>query len=171
MVLSAGAVMLLVVGSGYLYPTYMLWCENRDARRAEQAREQAPDQIRHLAAQARHDAWAMRSYRIDTTQHEGRLLDQLSHTCRRYGVTLAALSRGEPSVHAGYRVQMRVAKLRGSFRNLVQAVYSLEYEHPIGRLASVRFALEEDRRQRRQFLFAYLYLQSITGEVHDTTTK
>ncbi len=166
LLLGGTAAWLVLVGMGYLWPTFVLWRSNREQVQSLVALQRAPEQLKQLTAQAQADAWLMRSYRIDTTRHEGEMLDQLSRTSRRYGVTLAALSRGEPTTHAGYQVQLRVAKLRGSFRNLVQAVYSLEYEHPVGRLSSVRFALEEDRKQRRHFLFAYLYLQSITRESH-----
>ena len=166
LLLGGGAVWLLIVVVGYLRPTFELWRSNRAQTQSLATLQRAPEQLRQLTAQAQADAWLMRSYRIDTTRHEGEMLDQISRTGRRYGVTLAAHSRGESTTHAGYQVHLRVAKLRGSFRNLVQAVYSLEYEHPVGRLSSVHFALEEDRKQRRQFLFAYLYIQSITRESH-----
>lgn len=166
LLLGGGAVWLAIVAVSYLGPTFKLWRANGEQAHALVDLQRAPEELRQLQTQAQADAWLMRSYRIDTTRHEGEMLDQLSRTARRFDVTLAALSRGEPTTHAGYQVQLRVAKLRGSFRNLVQAVYCLEYEHPVGRLSSVRFALEEDRKQRRQFLFAYLYLQSITREAH-----
>jgi hypothetical protein len=166
-ILGVGLLLLVVVLSGYLGPTVSLWRANARQRQAVVAVQRAPAQLQQLTAQAQADTWRMRSYRIDTTQHEGQLLNQLSRTCRQQGVTLAALGRGEPATHAGYRVELRVAKLRGPFHNLVRAVYALEYEHPVGRLASVRFVLEEDRKQRRSFLFAYLYLQSITREAHE----
>ena len=164
LLLGGGLLWLTIVFVGYLMPTFALWRSNQAQVQALIALQQAPEQMKQLTAQARADAWLMRSYRIDTTRHEGEMLDQLSRTAQRYSVTLASLSHGEPTTHAGYQVQLRVAKLRGSFRNLVQAIYSLEYEHPVGRLSSVRFVLEEDRKQRRYFLFAYLYLQSITRE-------
>ena len=157
-------IMLLVVGLFYLAPTLTAWQDNRQRRQALTDLARAPVQIQQFAEQARADTWLMRSYRIDTTRHESRMLNQLSGISRRYGVTLAALSLEAPTVHAGYRVQTRIAKLRGAFPGLVKAVYELEYQQPVGRLASVRFLLEEDRKQRRSFLVAYLYLQSITQE-------
>ena len=168
LVLGGGLLFLGIVGAGYLWPTYSLWRRNVAQAQALVDLQRAPEQLRQLTAQARADAWLMRSYRLDTTRQEGYLLNQLSQTSRRYGVTLAALSRGATITHAGYQIQTRVAKLRGPFRGLVQAVHSLEYEQPVGRLASVRFVVEEDRKQRRDFLFAYLYLQSISREVHET---
>lgn len=167
LVLGGGLLFLVIVGVGYLLPTFELWRSNQAQAQALLDLQRAPEQLRQLTAQARADAWLMRSYRIDTARQEGFLLNQLSQTARRYGVTLAALSRGATLTHAGYQVQTRIAKLRGPFRGLVQAVHSLEYERPVGRLASVRFVVEEDRQQRRDFLFAYLYLQSISREVHE----
>ncbi|GAB3879793.1 hypothetical protein GCM10028824_43870 [Hymenobacter segetis] len=167
LVLGAGLLFFVIVCAGYLQPTFALWRSNVAQAQALVELQRAPEQLQQLTAQARADAWLMRGYRIDTTRQEGYLLNQLSQTARQYGVTLAALSRGATLNHAGYQVQTRIAKLRGPFRGLVQAVHSLEYERPVGRLASVRFVVEEDRKQRRDFLFAYLYLQSISREVHE----
>lgn len=165
--LALGSVgLLLLIGFGYLRPTLLLWQTTQQQQQALVELQTAPRRLQTLTAQARADAWHMRSYRLDTTRQEGYMLNQLSRTCAHHGVTLAAWSRGESTTQAGYRVDMQVAKLRGSYRELVQTIYELEYEQPLGRLASVRFALEEDRRQRRSFLFAYLYLQSITSEAH-----
>ena len=168
-VLGVGLLFLGIVWNGYIQPTIALWQRNQQQANAIAEVRSAPQRLQQLTAQARADTWLMRSYRIDTTQHEGELLNQLSQTCRESGATLASLSRGTPTTHTGYRVEMRIAKLRGTFRALVQAVYALEYEHPVGRLSSVRFVVEEDRKQRRNFLFAYLYLQSITRETHAHT--
>jgi hypothetical protein len=161
---SAG--LLVVIALGYLWPTWDLWQANRQQEQALTELATAPVRLQVLSAQVAADGQRLRGYRLDTTRQEGYMLNQLSQTCARHGVTLAGWSRGETSTQAGYRLNLQLAKLRGPYRSLVQTIYELEYEHPLGRLASVRFALEEDRRQRRSFLYAYLYLQSITSEEH-----
>lgn len=158
--------LLLLISLGYVRPTWLLWQQTRRQQQALAELKTAPDRLRLLTARAQADAWQMRSYRLDTTRQEGYMLNQLSQTCTRHGVSLAAWSRGESTAQVGYRIDLQVAKLRGPYKALVQTLYELEYEHPLGRLASVRFVLEEDRRQRRSFLVAYLYLQSITNETH-----
>ena len=163
--LGSGALLLLIC-LGYLRPTCQLWLTTQQQQQALTELATAPGHLRALTAQAQADAWQMRSYRLDTARQEGYMLNQLSQTCAHHGVTLAAWSRGESTTQASYRIDLQIAKLRGPYPALVQTIYELEYEHPLGRLASVRFALEEDHRQRRSFLFAYLYLQSITRETH-----
>lgn len=167
LLLVGSAIVFGFVGAFYLLPTLEAWQENSQRQQVLTDLRQAPAQIRYLSRQARADTWRMRSYRVDTTQQESQMLNQLSRISRRYGVTLAALSLGEPTTHAGYRIQTRIAKFRGKFPDLVRAIYELEYQQPVGRLASVRLLLEEDRKQRRSFLVAYLYLQSITQELPD----
>jgi hypothetical protein len=165
LLLGSGA-LLLVITLGYLRPTWELWQETRQQEQALAELRTAPARLQALTTQVAADAERLRGYRLDTARQEGYMLNQLSQTCARHGVTLAGWSRGEATTQAGYRLNLQLAKLRGPYRALVQTVYELEYEHPLGRLASVRFALEEDRRQRRSFLYAYLYLQSITSEEH-----
>lgn len=161
-------VLLLLIGLGYLLPTWLLWQQTQAQQQALAELKNASGLLRTLTTRAQADDWQMRAYRLDTTRQEGYMLNQLSQTCAHYGVTLAAWSRGESTVQAGYRIDLQVAKLRGPYKALVQTLYELEYEHPLGRLASVRFVLEEDRRQQRSVLVAYLYLQSITNETYAT---
>jgi hypothetical protein len=162
--LLGSAVLLLFIGAGYLRPTWELWQAATQQQQALAELRTAPARLQALSAQATADAQRLRAYRLDTTRQEGYMLNQLSQTCARHGVTLAGWSRGGATTQAGYRLHLQQAKLRGTYPALVQTAYELEYEHPLGRLASVRFALEEDRHQRRSFLYAYLYLQSITRE-------
>ena len=164
LLLLGSAGLLLFIGLGYLRPTWALWQATGQQQQALSELRTAPARLQALTAQATADEQRLRSYRLDTTRQEGYMLNQLSQTCARHGVTLAGWSRGGATTQAGYRLQLQLAKLRGPYQALVETAYELEYEHPLGRLASVRFALEEDRRQRRSFLHAYLYLQSITRE-------
>jgi hypothetical protein len=156
--------LLFIIALGYLWPTWQLWQANRQQQQALAELATAPARLQALSTQVASDGERLRGYRLDTARQEGYMLNQLSQTCARHGVTLAGWSRGEATIQAGYRLNLQLAKLRGPYRSLVQTIYELEYEHPLGRLASVRFALEEDRHQRRTFLYAYLYLQSITSE-------
>jgi hypothetical protein len=166
LLLLGSAGLLLVIALNYMWPTWELWQANQQQQLALAELVTAPTRLQDLSAQVAADGERLRGYRLDTIRQEGYMLNQLSQTCAHHGVTLAGWSRGEVTTQAGYRLNLQLAKLRGPYRLLVQTIYELEYEHPLGRLASVRFALEEDRRQRRSFLYVYLYLQSITREEH-----
>ena len=147
-----------------IQPTLDLWTSTNQKTTALGEIQQAPRVMRQLQAQARQYEQVMRSFGNTSTRQEGYALDELTSACQRHRVMLASLSPGERSLRNGYQVETRVAKLRGSFHGLVQVLYELEYQRSIGRLSSVRFALEEDRKQHRNFLFAYLYLQNISSE-------
>ena len=165
--------LLLLTGAGLLLaylvairPTLALYEANTQQRQALDQLRHAPTQTRQLQSQAAHLTWLLRSFSRDSAHQDGDALNQLTRACRQYRVTLASLSPGERTHLNGYTLETRVAKLRGGFRGLAQVVYALEYRQPVGRLSSVRFALEEDRRQRRSFLYAYLYLQTISSQQH-----
>ncbi len=164
LLLLGSTILLLVIVGGYLRPTWELWQQTHAQQQTLAELRTAPAQLRALTAQAQVDEQRLRGYRLDTTRQEGYMLNQLSQTCARHGVVLAGWSRGAATTQTGYRLHLQLARLRGPYQALVQTIYELEYEHPLGRLASVRFALEEDRRQRQSYLYAYLYLQSITRE-------
>ncbi|MBO0360816.1 hypothetical protein J0X19_22845 [Hymenobacter sp. BT186] len=146
-----------------LRPTLDLLQLNRQQLSDSRQLQQAPQLTRQLQGQAAHFTWLMRSISNDSARQEGYALDQLTRACRQHRVTLASLSSGEQTSSNGYLLETRIAKLRGDFRGLEQVVHELEYRRPVGRLSSVRFALEEDRKQRRSFLYAYLYVQNISS--------
>jgi len=164
LVLVAGGSSLFLVGLFYVRPTLTLRDDTNQLLQAQAELHTAPARLQTLTEQTNVNAQRLEAYRLDTTRQEGYMLNHLSRTCARHQVTLAGWSRGAASTQAKYRVNLQLAKLRGAYPDLVQAIYELEYVQPLGRLASVRFALEEDRRQRRNYLYAYLYLQSITSE-------
>lgn len=144
-------------------PTIALWRSNHHQVVAMQELRQAPQSIAQLQERKRQYDRLVRSFRKDSVTQEAHTLQQLTAACRQYKATLASLSPSTRASHNGYRIETRTAKLRGDFKSLVQVIYELEYLHPVGRISSVRFSLEEDRKLRRRFLFAYLYLQSINS--------
>lgn len=163
LVAALGALLAYAVA---LRPTLALRAANEAQRRGLAQLRQAPAQTRQLQEQAARFAWLLRGVSSDSARQEGYALNQLTRACRQYGVTLASLSPGQLTRSNGYRLETRTAKLRGNFRGLEQVIHELEYRRPVGRLSSVRFALEEDRVQRRRFLYAYLYLQHLSSDQH-----
>jgi hypothetical protein len=90
------------------------------------------------------------------------LLHQLAASCKKNAVVLASLAPPQLTIDKGFKIETRVVKLRGSFINLLWVVYHMEKVKPAGRLASVRFAVEEDRKSAVSYLFAYLYIQNLS---------
>ena len=167
LLLSAAAGFSLLAYVVAIHPTVELYLDNARQQQSLAQLQEAPQIIQELQQQTSKYTRLTHTFRADSTRQESYVLNQLTRACRTQGVTLAALLPSQEATHNGYRVETRVAKLRGNFQGLIQVVYALEYQTPIGRLSSVRYVVEEDRKQRKSFLYAYVYLQNISSQPDD----
>lgn len=89
------------------------------------------------------------------------ILGQLSQFCNDYNLLL----REFPSVMAheenGYRIETNTIVVEGAFQNIVKLLYFFEREHKMGRIASVKFALQQDHKTQAYKLVGTIYVQNI----------
>ncbi len=67
-----------------------------------------------------------------------------------------------------HQVQLEKSKINtfsftamGSFQKLMELVYKLEQEYRLGKIISVDFSKKKDRRRRKSYLEATIYLQQV----------
>lgn len=147
--------------------TLSLYEENKQLQGQLSAAENAPKRIRQIENQLATYKEVLKSASNDSLQQEEYVLNQVTSTCRKYGAAVVSFSPSEASEHKGYKIKTRTVQFRGTYRQLLQVVYALEHHAVIGRLASVRFILEEDSWQRSSRLFSYLYIQNIQPANND----
>lgn len=142
-------------------PTVDMYRSNRVLTQQLFSAKSAPAEIARLSNELGKYDQAISSFTAAKVDWEQHLLQELSRACEQVGVRLIQLPSASEEKHEGYRVKTRVVKLEGSYKKLVQVLYALEGQKGIGRISSVQFVLEEDRRTRNTFLFAYMYIQNI----------
>ncbi len=160
------AIGILLALSAYgiaIRPTVVLWRQQTELREQTQVVKQFQQQVRQTREKRRQYDSLLLAFSSDTLRQDDYVFNELTRNCRQHGATLSSLTPVNQDDYQGYQIETRIAKLRGPFAALLKVVYNLEYHHPIGRLSSVRWTMEVDRKQRQEHLYAYLYLQNLTG--------
>jgi hypothetical protein len=141
--------------------TIELWKSNNEIKQQLERAQYAPEQISALQAQLAEYNKLLMAYG-GSIQREEYLLSQLSGSCKKNAVQLASLTPPQLTIDNGYKIETRIVKLKGSFINLLWVIYHMEKIGPAGRLSSVKFVIEEDRKNAANYLFAYLYIQNLS---------
>lgn len=123
--------------------------------------QRAPSSIMRLRHQLRMYEASLAQFGNSSQNWEDHLLHEVAEVCQQNRVTLIQLPPPQIEEQSAYLVYTRGLKIEGKYRALVQALHALEKKKSIGRINSVRFALEVDRNTRTTYLFAYVYIQHI----------
>lgn len=141
--------------------TVELYQQNNSLSARLDSAQAAPEQIAKLKTQLAGYEQSVNRFSLTKSDWEQRLLQEITRVCQQQQVKLIQLPPSAIEESNGYSLETRVVKLQGRYKNLVQALHHLETKHTIGRISSVQFSLEEERKTRKTFLFAYVYLQNI----------
>lgn len=126
--------------------------------------QSAPTAIARYTAELEGYERSLGRFSAGNRNWEEHLLQGIGKACQQYGAVLIEFPAPLVEVQTSYTVLTHAVKLEGSYKALVQVVYALERMEAVGRITSVRFALEEDRRSRSTRLFGYVYFQHIKRE-------
>jgi hypothetical protein len=89
------------------------------------------------------------------------LLEQVSRYCTSNSLVLRDFPETVSYVQRGMNVETNVFTVEGPFVKLLSLVYLLEQQYRTGRVSSVLFQTREDRKTKRQYLTATLYIQHL----------
>jgi hypothetical protein len=149
--------------------TVALYGENRLLEARLDSAHTAPAAIAYLTKELQEYDHSLSRFTLGGRNGEERLLQEAAKVCQRHRVTLIKLASPQTEEQKGYAVITQTLKLEGRFADLLRAVHDLEGANQLGRITSVRIALEEDKSSRKSSLFAYVYIQSIEkGKDHES---
>lgn len=151
----------IIVYGVALDKTISLYQQNRFYQAQLDSAQTAPKNIARLTRELNSYENSLVPFSTNEGSREERLLQEVASVCQKYHARLIQLPPANKEEQKLYTIGTRALKLDGSYTSLVQVVHALESRKTIGRISSVYFALEEDRRTRSASLFAYIYLQNI----------
>jgi hypothetical protein len=154
-------VFLLIIYFASIQKTIDMWRSNSELEEQVRLIDNAPSRIRKLKGQLDVFDSKMRNFSSDTSSKEEFLLEKISLSCYKNNLTLVSLPSPSYVVENELNVETRFVKARGSFINLLFLVHEIENQFKVGRVSSVKFALEEDKKNNAHYLFAYVYIQNI----------
>ncbi len=98
----------------------------------------------------------------DVNDPQDNLLATISPFCKKHQIAIRKLPRESVVNKSGYQIYTTELIVEGSYTDLVQLAYELEYVKKIGRISGMQFSMERDTRTKRQYLEGIIYLQRIS---------
>ena len=128
--------------------------------------ERAPEQIAQLQARS---AQLGETIAVSTQDHTLRkeLFEKVGAYCQRHQVRLESVQEAETFTEGPLQVETHELRLSGSFINQLRVCLALEEHLRSGRVASVIFRTERDRRTRQASLRGHLFIQGVKEVQHE----
>ena len=159
--------LLLIVVSYMLAvkPTVALWSANGTL---EQQIRSSKDLGPKLAL-VEQDLQALKMYYSSdqaSSKHDD-LLEQLSHAAEQYQLVIVDFPAAEMYKEQQYWIESNTILVKGAYKDILQLVFDIEQTYKIGRVVSVVFAVERDRKAKKEFLTAQIIVQNIKPVTDD----
>lgn len=158
--LAAILVLLLICYNMAFKDTFKVWRDYKSLKDRAAVASEIPKKTAKLSSQlAELNSLFFNEKRENEDMHELIL--------ERIGTLTAhsnALLVGYPPLHlsktSSVQIETHTIVLKGNFRDLLEIIYNLEVKQALGRIASIEFFTETDRRSHRRELFCRLYIQN-----------
>lgn len=99
--------------------------------------------------------------KIDSLKQEEFIINKVSRACYQFDVSIVSFAPPEKYVKNNYILSNQMVKVKGTYKQILLLIRSIERQNSVGKLINVNFVLEEDQWRKKMNLFAYLYLQNI----------
>jgi hypothetical protein len=103
----------------------------------------------------------LNNYLVDTSKEHEHTLEVVSEFCHKKKLIVRELPKRRVSLENDFTIVTSELKIEGSFINLLQLLYELEYSQKLGRLSSVSWKSYVDTKTKRTILVMTIYLQNI----------
>jgi type II secretory pathway component PulJ len=91
------------------------------------------------------------------------VLETVSRQAAKYAVTVYEFPARHIVSTSSVQVETHTITLRGRYTDLLKTIQSLETEERVGRIVSVNFYTESERRSRKKYLYAQLFIQNYSN--------
>lgn len=92
------------------------------------------------------------------------LFEKVSQFCEHNELEILTFDEPLTVQTDDYEVTTNYVEIKGGFKGITGLVYELEQQLKLGRMASVNYELDFDRKTKQHFLVGKLYLQNIENK-------
>jgi uncharacterized protein involved in propanediol utilization len=92
------------------------------------------------------------------------LFEKVSHFCESNQLNILTFDEPKIVQTDDYEVTTNYMEIEGQFNSITALVYELEQKLRLGRMASVHYELDFDRKTKQFFLIGKIYLQNIQNK-------
>ena len=160
--LLGGAVLLLLIC--YLFAfrnTIDLYQSNNAAEEKLEALKTAPQQIAALNKKLGFLNSRVKQYVRDDNFDQEDILVSISDFCKQNRLKIVEFPKSERKQKEDIVIETFHFTVEGNYVNLVKLIYDIEVVNKIGRIASLNFETQVDRRSKVKRLLVSVYLQNL----------
>lgn len=98
---------------------------------------------------------------IQSNYNRQTLFESINTFCETYDIRLDYFHPEQRHAQNDYEVITNKLEVEGTYQSIVKLIYHLEQEQKMGHIASCNFEKKEERRTKRKYLKADIYIQNI----------
>jgi len=117
----------------------------------------APMQIKQL----RNQLALLEESLVQSNYNRQALFEAVNTFCESHELKLDYFHPEQRYIHDDYQIITNKVEVEGAYKNIVELIYYLEQEQKLGHIASTNFERKEERRTKRKYLTAEIYIQNI----------
>jgi len=153
-----GMVLLLVLA--YLFSfrnTIAAYQLSKNNQLALEEASSAPQQIKQFQ-----DQLSLLEVSLIQSDYNRQVLFEAVNTfCDAQSLKLDHFHPEQRYIHNDYEIITNKIEVEGVYKDIVELIYYLEQEQRLGHIASTNFVKKEERRTKRKYLTAEIYIQNI----------
>lgn len=98
---------------------------------------------------------------VQSDYNRQQLFESVNTFCESQDLKLDYFHPEQRFLHNDYEIITNKVEVEGTYKSIVRLIYYLEYEQKLGHIASTNFEQKEERRTKRKYLTAEIYIQNI----------
>lgn len=155
-----GAVLLLIIAYWFSFrKTIHAYQKNNNLTTQVEQIQNANYNIQQLEQQL-----AKTNIQKATPFNQTVLFEKISQFCKSNQLDILTFEEPQIVTTDNYEVTTNYMEIEGAFAAITRLVYELEQQLKLGRIASVKYKLDYNRKTKKDFLIGKIYLQNIDNK-------
>lgn len=121
----------------------------------------APYQINQIEKKLNEIKSIIGVFSVEESDGQSQLLEKCTEYCSKNNLVIRDFPKTHEYIQTEYLIQTNIVKIEGNFCLLLKFIYLLEQKYQIGKIISISFSKELDRKLKKEKLFTTLYIQNI----------
>lgn len=167
-ILLAGTILLVLISYFFsIQNTIDLYLEVEQQNQRLSTLNNYPQQLKNYMYQLKILNSRVEQYVREKDFSQDEILESLSLFCRENKLVIRSFPKSSLQEKEGFFIETHHFEVEGSYINLVKLLYQIEKVENLGRVASVYFESNIERKTKRKRLSVSIYLQNIRNKPNE----
>jgi hypothetical protein len=142
-------------------PTLLLKANCKEKEKAVEALSSSPQRINQATRKLENLNHEFRSFSMGGSTARDLILEEISQYCNKHNISVYNYPESHISDNNKFVVETNRIVLKSNFKRLLKLVHFLEGKAEFGKIISLHFYTEENRKTKKKNLFLELIIQNI----------